>query len=55
MTYDEAIQKAETMVAQLEETQALSVSEYQKKAKEIKQLLDHCETLLKDMNYSSEK
>ena len=55
MTYDEAIQKAEELVAQLEQAQALSVREYQEKATEVKRLLDTCEKELKGMNYSSEK
>lgn len=51
MTYDEAIQKAETLVVQLEQTQALSVTEYQTKATEIRQLLDFCESQLREMDF----
>jgi len=55
MNYDEAIQSAEKIVAELEQTPALSVEEYQKKASEVKRLLDVCEKELKGMDYSSEK
>lgn len=55
MNYDEAIKQAETIVSELEQTPALSVEEYQKKAAEVKRLLDVCEAQLRTMNYSSEK
>ena len=51
-TYDEAIRQAENIVQQLEQTEALSVSEYKQKAAEVKRLLDFCEHCLKDMDYT---
>ena len=55
LSYDDAIQKAETLVSELEQTPALSVSDYQKKAAEVKRLLDVWENELKGMNYSAEQ
>lgn len=52
MTYDEALREAERLVQQLEQTEALSVSEYKQKATEVKRLLDFCEGCLKTMDYS---
>ena len=52
-TYDEAIQKAEAIVLQLERTEALSASDYKKQAAEATRLLDFCEHCLKDMDYSN--
>jgi hypothetical protein len=51
-TYDEAIRQAEDIVLQLEQTEALSVSDYKRKAAEVKQLLDFCEHCLKEMDYT---
>lgn len=49
MTYDEAIKRVEQIVHDLEQTEALSVTDYQKKAKEAKQLLDFCQAQLVEM------
>ncbi|MCQ2346565.1 MAG: exodeoxyribonuclease VII small subunit [Paludibacteraceae bacterium] len=43
MTYDEAIEQVETIVKSLEQAEAISVTEYKKKAQEAKKLLDFCE------------
>ncbi|GEM_PF-2449273 len=51
-TYDEAIARAEELVQRLENTSALSVSEYKEKASEVKRLLDFAENSLKEMDYS---
>ena len=55
MTYDEAIKKVEAIVLELEQAQALSVTEYKAKASEAKQLLDFCEAQINGLDYSSEK
>lgn len=53
MTYDEAIQKAEQIVHDLEQAQALSMEDYKRQSNEVKRLLDMCEkqltTLEKDL------
>lgn len=57
MSYDEALIKIEGIVRELESAEALSVAVYKEKAEQAKQLLDYCESCLKDMtrDYSSEK
>ena len=53
MTYDEAINKVEAIVKELEQTEALSMEVYKAKANEAKELLDFC---MKQLDaYSSEK
>ena len=42
MTYDEAIQQAETILKELEQAEALSMEVYQQKAKQVKELLQFC-------------
>lgn len=42
MTYDEAIQQAETILKELEQAEALSMEVYQQKAKQVKELLLFC-------------
>lgn len=49
LTYDEAVVRIEEIVSSLEQAQALSVSEYKRKAAEAKQWLDYCENQLKKM------
>lgn len=49
LTYDKAIARVQDIVQELENTEALSVSEYKQKAKEAKQLLEFCEAQLRDM------
>ena len=50
MNYDEAIQKAEAIIAQLESAEALSMEEYKKAAAEATALLKHCQSLLAEMH-----
>ena len=50
MSYDEAIQKAETLIAQLEQSDAIRMEEYKRVAKEAAQLLQHCKSLLTQMH-----
>lgn len=50
MTYDEAIKQVENIVRELEESEAISVSEYRKRAEEAKKLLDLCEAELRNMD-----
>ncbi len=53
MTYDQAIAQVETIVKELEQTEALSMELYRQKADEAKKLLDFC---MKQLDaYSSEK
>jgi len=42
MNYDETIQKAEAIVKELEQADALSMEEYKAKSVEVNQLLDAC-------------
>lgn len=42
MTYDEAIQRAEQIIAQLESSEAISMDEYARRAKEATELLQFC-------------
>ena len=46
MTYDEAIKRAETIIAQLESAEALSMGEYKKAAAEATALLKQCKAEL---------
>lgn len=48
MTYDEKIKKAEQIIAQLEQAEAISMEEYRKKAAEATALLQECKVELKD-------
>ena len=53
MTYDEAIQRAEEIITQLEQAEALSMDEYQRLAAEATALLKECKAqilLLAEMN-----
>ena len=43
MTYDEAIKRIEQLVAELEQTKAISMDAYLAKAKEAKELIDFCQ------------
>jgi exodeoxyribonuclease VII small subunit len=47
-TYDQAIQRIEQIVNQLEQSTALSMEAYQALAKEAKQLLTFCQDQLMD-------
>ena len=42
MTYDEALNRLQTIVSSLESNEAISIEEDKKKATEAKQLLDFC-------------
>ena len=42
LTYDEAIEKAEAIIARLEQSDAISMEEYQKAAAEATALLRQC-------------
>lgn len=55
MTYDETVSRAEAIIAQLEQAEALSMDEYRTHAKEASRLLDECDKMLRGMDYSSEK
>ncbi len=46
MTYDEAIQKLDTIIATMETDEALSMEEYKAKAKEAKTLIAFCHNQL---------
>lgn len=46
MSYDEAIKRIEAIVKELEQSEALSMDVYKKKAQEAKELLDFCEKQL---------
>lgn len=48
MNYDEAIKRIEQIVSELEQSEALSMEEYQSKAKEAKDLLSFCQKQLTD-------
>ena len=47
-SYDQAIQRLEQIVADLEQSEALSMETYQAKANEAKQLLTFCQQQLTD-------
>ena len=42
LTYDQAMARVETIVQQLEQSEAISLSEYKQLAEEARQLLDFC-------------
>ena len=50
MTYDEAIQRAETIIAQLEQSEAISMDDYKRLAAEATALLKQCKSLLAEMD-----
>ena len=50
MTYDESIQRAEAIIAQLEQSEALSMDEYKRMASEATALLKQCKSLLAEMD-----
>ena len=49
LTYDEAIQRAEQLIAQLEKAEALSMDEYQRLSSEVSALLKQCKESLSGM------
>lgn len=52
MTYSEALQQVETIVKQLESSDAISPEEYKEKAAKAKELLDFCEGEVKQLAQS---
>lgn len=50
MGYDEAIKKAEAIVTQLEQSDAISMDEYKRLATEATALLKQCRSLLAEMH-----
>lgn len=50
MGYDEAIKKAEAIIAQLEQAEAISMEEYKRMASEATALLKQCKSLLTEMH-----
>ncbi|MCR5050333.1 MAG: exodeoxyribonuclease VII small subunit [Paludibacteraceae bacterium] len=42
LSYDEAMKRAEALIAQLEQSEAISVDEYKRIAAEATALLNHC-------------
>ena len=50
LTYDEAIRKAEAIITQLEQAEALSMDEYKNKAAEATQLLKHCKSQIEGLS-----
>ena len=50
MSYDESIKKAEAIIAQLEQSDAISMDEYKRLASEATALLKHCKSLLAEMD-----
>lgn len=49
MKYDEAIKKLEDIVQSMETSEALSIDEYKKNAKEAKTLIEFCQRQLTEM------
>jgi len=49
MDYDQTIHKAEQIVRELEQSEAISLETYKQKSAEVKQLLDLCEQQLIDI------
>ena len=49
MTYDEAIKRAETIIAQLESSEAISMEEYRRLAKEAIGYLQFCKQQIEQM------
>ena len=49
LTYDEALQRAEAIIARLESAEAISIDEYKKAAAEATALLQYCKAEIKRM------
>ena len=49
LTYDEALQRAEAIIARLESAEAISIDEYKKAAAEATALLRYCKTEIEGM------
>ena len=50
LTYDEALQRAEAIIARLESAEAISIDEYKKAAAEATALLKQCSSFLTEMD-----
>ncbi len=50
LTYDEALRKAEAIIAQLEEAEALGMDEYKRLATEATALLQHCKSQIEGLS-----
>ena len=50
LSYDEALQKAEAIVTQLEHAEAISMEEYKRMASEATALLKQCKSFLAEMH-----
>ena len=50
MNYDDSIKRAEEIIAQLEQAEALSMDEYKRLASEATALLKQCRSFLAEMN-----
>lgn len=51
MNYDEKIQKAEAIITQLEQAEAISMDEYKRLAAEATDLLKQCQAELKAVTF----
>lgn len=51
LSYDEAIRKAETLIAQLESADAISMDEYKRLAAEVTSLLKQCRAELEGQGF----
>ena len=52
LTYDEAIKRAEQIIAQLEQAEALGMDEYKRLASEATALLKHCQKEIEGLSAS---
>ena len=52
MNYDENIKRAETIIAQLEQAEALGMDEYKRLASEATELLQQCKSEIDSMSQS---
>lgn len=50
MSYDEAIKRAEEIITQLEQAEALSMEEYKNKAAEATALLNYCKSQIEGLS-----
>ena len=50
LTYDEALQRAEAIIARLESAEAISIDEYKNAAAEATALLKQCKSFLAEMD-----
>lgn len=55
LTYDDAISRLETIVQELEKSEAISLADYKQKAEEAKELIGFCRSQLTVLEESIEK